>query len=73
MIFQGATHYRGEFIGIEDIGLFKAMVIRDSETDQHKYINISRENSIDEIIFESEEEKMKFIEVCTPNCIDISK
>jgi hypothetical protein len=73
MILQGDTHYHGEFVGIEDIGLFKAIVIADSETGQHRYINISRENSIEEVIFENEEEKLRFIELCTPNSIDISK
>jgi len=73
MIFQGATHYRGEFIGIEDIGMFKALVICDGETNQRKYINISRENAIEEIIFETEEEKIKFVDVCTPNSININK
>ena len=73
MILQGDIHYRGEFIGVEDIGLFKALIISDSETKQHKYINISKENSIEEIIFESDEEKKRFVEACTPNSINISK
>lgn len=61
-----------DLIGVEDIGLYRALVVRDRVTAQVKYINISKENSIEEIVFDNEDEKKQFLNYFAEQRIDLA-
>jgi hypothetical protein len=60
----------GELIGVEDVGLFKALVIKDHASQQVRHINISRENCISEIVFESDAERKQFVTLFAEQTIE---